>query len=192
MLVAGSGAKARSTRIPAILRPSRRTSLGHLILAWRPVHDETTSAAATAPSAVNQARAEGPGRVARHQVRRWEKHDRHQDRRPRGGRPRPASATPAGGLFLGQDHQAIVGTGGAGPSSQVVGAGDAVPDHDPPPEPAGRQLVLDLIGTEPLGGADVGRASVGMLLDPESKADQGTSDHLRTWSRSGPSSLSGT
>ncbi len=42
-----------------------------------------------------------------------------------------------------------------------------------PAESAGRQLVLDLIGTEPLGGTDVGCASVGMLLDSESKGDQG-------------------
>ncbi len=48
-------ASARSTRMPAIFRPPTRTSLGHLIVASRPVHAATTSAVATAASAVNQA-----------------------------------------------------------------------------------------------------------------------------------------
>ena len=55
------------------LRPSTRTSLGHLIRASRPVQSETTSAVAIAPSAVNQARPESPGRVARHQAGAAEK-----------------------------------------------------------------------------------------------------------------------
>ena len=91
----------------------------------------------------------------------------------RRGRPGPALAASAGGLFLGQDHQAIVGPGVSSPSREVIRAGDAVPDHDTPPEPARCQLVFDLIGTEPLGGPHVGRTSVGVLLDPEAKRDQG-------------------
>ncbi len=48
------GASPRSTRIPAILRPPSRTSFGHLIVTSRPVQVATTSAVATAPSAVSQ------------------------------------------------------------------------------------------------------------------------------------------
>ena len=108
----------RSTRMPAIFRPSTRTSLGHLILAVRPVQSKTTSAVAIAPSAVNQASPDPPGESPGIKSARRKEQDRHQDRRTRGGRPGPALATSAGGLFLGQDDQAIVGPGVSSPSSR--------------------------------------------------------------------------
>ena len=132
-----------------------------------------TSAVATAPSAVNQARPRAPAESPGIRCRGGKSTtDIKIDDRGGAVQDRP-SATSARGLFFGQDDQAVVGDGGPGPSRQVVGAGHAVPDHDPPPEPASRELVLDLIGTEPLGGTHVGCAAVGVLLDPEAKRDQG-------------------
>ena len=77
--VASRGAGTRSTKMPAILRPSIRTSLGHLIVASRPVQSVTTSATATAPSAVSHAQPKAASGKAGARWSGWKHQDRHQD-----------------------------------------------------------------------------------------------------------------
>ena len=129
------GASTRSTRMPAILRPSIRTSLGHLIVASRPVQAVTTSAVGHRaqrgqPGATERRLGQGRGQVGGRK-----QHDRHQDRRTGRGGPRPSPATAAGRLLLGQHHQAVVGRRRPRPRGQIVGARDSVPDRDPPADP---------------------------------------------------------
>ena len=138
--------------MPAILRPSTRTSLGHLILASRPVQAATTSAAATAPSAVSQRRpSRRAGPVG------GEEQDRHQDRRTGRGGPRPSPRRPRPAVCSSARTTSPSLAATSGPRREVVGARDSVPDRDPPPDPPRRQFVLDLVGAEPLGRPAIGR-----------------------------------
>ena len=163
----------RSTRMPAIFRPSIRTSLGHLIrgVAAGPGGDQLGGRHRAQRGQPGAART--PPRGGRGQVRGRKQHDRHQDRRTRRRRPRPSPATSAGRLLLGQDHQAIVGRRRSRPRSQIVGARDSVPDRDPPSDPPRRQTMLDLVGTEPLGPAHGRRRPDRGAARPQSRKSQG-------------------
>ena len=149
------------------MRPSTRTSLGHLMRASRPVQSVTSSAVATAASAVEPGVA-GVGLEPRGpQFGRRKEEDRHQDRRSRRRRPEPAPLAPARGLLLGKNDQAVVGQGCRRPSSHVVRATHAVPDGDPSPDGSRPQSVLDLVGAKSPCRSPVGRSQVGMTLDLE-------------------------
>ncbi len=134
---AGPCGEGRSMRMPAILRPRTRTSLGHLMAASRPVQAVTTSAVATAPIAVSHARPCGGIRPGGGELRvAWSSRTGTSGSTIAAGavHDRPA-ATPTGCLLLGQDDEAFVRQRPRRPRREVVGAGDAVPDRNPPPRP---------------------------------------------------------
>ena len=167
-------APARSTRIPAILRPPTRTSLGHLMVAWRPVQVATTSAVATAPRAVSQPHpnaVSGPpgARCAGGKSTIDIKID------DRGGavhtlprRPRPAVCSSASTTRPSLDAEAAARKA----RSLVL----ETRFHTAIRRPIERVDSPCSIwsGQSPMAGPTIGRTSVRMLLDPESKSNQGS------------------
>ena len=133
------------------------------------------------------------GGVARHQMPRREKQDRHQDRRSRRGRPGPAAATPPRSLFFGQDRPGRRWTrrlpARAARSLVLVTRFQTTIRR---PTQRGRELVFDLIGTEPLGRGHVGTHRDTGAARSRTQKRPGTSDRRRTCSRFGPSSQRGT
>ncbi len=165
------GAGTRSTRMPAILRPSIRTSLGHLIVASRPVQDVTTSAAATAPSAVSQAQPKAAsGRTG---ARWWGGNSRIDIKidalggavhdRPR--RPRPAVCSSASTTRPSLDAEVPAR---AARSLVLVTRFQTAIRRPIRVSPAHARSGPDKPPRRPA----VGGASIRMLFDPEAKGDQ--------------------
>src|SRR5947209_8778026 len=82
-------------------------------------------------------------------------------------RPGPPATTPAVRLLVGEDDQPVVLPGSGRPRRQIVGAAHAAPDRDPAADPDRAQVVLDLVGTEPLRRAAIGHAARGVMLEDE-------------------------
>ena len=139
----------------------------------------TSSAVATAASAVNQAQPNAASGTRARCGGGNSTTDIKIDEHGRGC-PRPAPATPAGRLLLGQDHQAVVGRRRARPGGQIVGARHPVPDRDPPADPARRQPVLDLVRTEPLRPAHGRPRPDRGAARPRSRNSPGASRSIRT------------
>src|SRR5262249_33621164 len=74
-----------------------------------------------------------------------------------------------GGLFLGEHDEPFIGRRAGRPHGQVVGAGNPVPDRDPPADPERSELMFDLVGTKPISGSAVGRSPGGMSLEAEAE-----------------------
>ena len=158
--------------MPAILRPSTRTSLGHLIVASRPVQAATTSAVATAPSAVSQAQPKAASGTAR---ARWGGGNSTTDIKidDRGGavhdrprRPRPAVCSSASTTRPSLDAEVPARAA----RSLVLVTRFQTAIRRPIQRVA--SSMLDLVGTEPLGRAVVGRAPIRVLLDPEPEGQE--------------------
>ena len=132
----------------------------------------TTSAVATAPRAVSQAHPKAdsgaPGPDAEEGTRRPTSRSTSAvglSTTDRGGRGRPSAPRPA------RPGRRSTPTSPARDARSLV-LRDPVPHRNPPADPPGRQPMLDLVGTKPLGRTGVGGPAVGVLLDAETERHQ--------------------